>query len=276
MTDAISLDRLVETALAAGRVILDVRDGAMAVERKSDDSPVTLADRAAEQLILRELETIAPGLPVVAEEAVAAGRIPKTEADFILVDPLDGTKEFVKGGRDFTVNIGVIVQGEPVIGVVYAPASGRLFAGRKGAGAWQAEVDCRAQSAVKTTSPIAVRPAPAAGFAAVASKSHRTPETDAFLERYKLSELVSAGSSLKFCLLAAGEADLYPRLGRTMEWDTAAGDAVLRAAGGRTVTLDGARLSYGKRNQAEDADFANPWFVALGQAPLIDAEGRVL
>ena len=164
---------------------------------------------------------------------------PTSTAEFFLVDPLDGTKEFVKGGDDFTVNVALVRERVPVVGVVLAPASGVLYAGVAGQGAWSGRV---AGGRVGNARPIRVR-AGGRPIDVVASKSHRTPETDAYIARYPVGDLVSAGSSLKFCTVAEGEADLYPRMGTTMQWDTAAGDAVLRAAGGRTVTLDGAPLA---------------------------------
>ena len=262
------IEALIGVTLEAGRAIMAVHASAVDVEWKGDGSPVTEADQKAEAIILAALKEIAPRTPVVAEEEVAAGRTPVIGAEFVLVDPLDGTKEFLRGDDsrgEFTVNIGLVRDGEPVAGVVFAPALGRLWAARPGA-AWTIDV----VDGVSTGPgrPIATRTPPDAGLTAVASRSHRTPETDAFLEAYPVTDFRSAGSSLKFCLVAEGEADLYPRLGRTMEWDTAAGDAVLRAAGGRTVTLDGAPLAYGKREQPDDSDFANPHFAALGQLAL--------
>jgi 3'(2'), 5'-bisphosphate nucleotidase len=261
------IDRLVVAAIEAGALILEVRRRGHSVKRKSDLSPVTEADHAAEAAILRHLAEVAPGVPVIAEEAVAAGAIPDVGNEFFLVDPLDGTKEFVKGGDDFTVNIGLIRDRVPVLGVVYAPATGDLYAGAIGEGAWRMSV---ADGRPGAHTAINVSPATKSPIRVVASKSHRTPETDAFIAKYEVEKLVSAGSSLKFCLVAAGEADLYPRLGTTMQWDTAAGDAVVRAAGGKVVTLDGAPLPYGPNGAAGAAAFRNPWFVvAGGVAPLI-------
>jgi len=222
-------EALVPVAIAAGEAILTIRNRGIAVERKSDLSPVTEADHAAEVLILKHLAKLAPGVPVIAEESCAAGIIPETGAEFFLVDPLDGTKEFVAGGSDFTVNVGLIRNGVPVLGVVLAPAAGALYVGVAGVGAWTGQVS---RGTLDKRRPIHVRARGGEPLDVVASKSHRTPETDAYIARYKIGELVSAGSSLKFCTIAAGEADLYPRMGTTMQWDTAAGDAVLRAAGG--------------------------------------------
>jgi 3'(2'),5'-bisphosphate nucleotidase len=228
---------------------------------KGDGSPVTQADERGEAIILCGLAKLFPDIPVVAEESVAAGRVPATQSGFFLVDPLDGTKEFISGSGDFTVNIGLVEKGVPVLGVVYAPALGQIYVGSSESGALQGRV---VEGAVTEWQRISVRHPPAEGIVVVASKSHMTPETSKFVERFPVRQFISAGSSLKFCQVASGAADLYPRLGRTMEWDTAAADAVLRAAGGSVRRMNGQVLPYGKRNQADDSDFANPWFVASG------------
>lgn len=253
-----------ELAIKAGAEIMDVRAKGVTAESKADQSPVTEADNRAEAVILQGLRATFPDIPVVAEEEAAAGRVPDTgAAPFILVDPLDGTKEFIGGKTDFTVNIALVDRNFPIAGLVYAPARNRMWTGMPG----------RAESATVDDSGAISDRMPISGATiaepvrVVASKSHRTPETDTFIARFPGAETVSVGSSLKFCLLAQGEADLYPRFGRTMEWDTAAGDAVLRAAGGRTVNPDGSAFLYGKRNQGHDSDFANGWFIAVtGQA----------
>jgi 3'(2'), 5'-bisphosphate nucleotidase len=265
--DVALTEALLAAAIEAGAATLAVRARGLAVEAKADASPVTEADRAAEEIILRHLADAAPGVPVIAEEAVAAGRIPDAGRRFFLVDPLDGTKEFVRGGSDFTVNIGLIEDGVPVAGIVLAPAQGTLYWGVVGEGAWAARV---VDGALTDRRSICVRAADSA-IDVVASKSHRTPETDEFIGRFPVGELVAAGSSLKFCLVAAGEADLYPRMGTTMQWDTAAGDAVLRAAGGQVVTLDGAPLPYGPGPGAGAEAYQNPWFVAAGTVAPIPA-----
>jgi 3'(2'), 5'-bisphosphate nucleotidase len=256
------LNDLVNAAVEAGAAILEIyaRED-FGTRSKDDGSPVTEADAKAEAIILARLAVIAPGVPVVAEEAASEGQIPATAERFFLVDPLDGTKEFLNRNGDFTVNIALIENGVPVAGVVYAPAHGEIYAGEVGKGARRAEVVDGVVGAWRST---AVRETPDCGLDVVASRSHLSDETREFIAKFKVADLVSAGSSLKFCRVAAGAADLYPRLGRTMEWDTAAGDAVLRAAGGSVRTLDGQPLAYGKRQQADDVDFANPWFVASG------------
>jgi 3'(2'), 5'-bisphosphate nucleotidase len=263
--DEVLIESLVAATIEAGRAILAVRARGVSAEAKADSSPVTEADRAAEAIIARHLAKIAPGVPVVAEEACSSGAVPAVGGEFFLVDPLDGTKEFVKGGDDFTVNIALIRDGEPVIGVVLAPASDAIYAGVVGIGAWAAEV---AAEKVGDRRDISVRKAKAP-IDVVASKSHRTLETDAYIGRYNVGALVSAGSSLKFCLVAEGRADLYPRMGTTMQWDTAAGDAVLRAAGGRVVTIDGAPLPYGPNGVVGIDAFRNPWFIAAGGIELV-------
>jgi 3'(2'),5'-bisphosphate nucleotidase len=254
------LDRLVAAALEAGRVILDARAGKLAVEAKADASPVTVADRAAEAVILRHLAQSAPGVPVIAEESAAAGILPEVGGEFFLVDPLDGTKEFVRGGADFTVNIGLVRDRVPVLGVVFAPATGQLYAGAAGQGAFASKV---VKGTAGARRPIRIRQS-GKRVDVVASKSHRTPETDSYIARYEIGSLVAAGSSLKFCTLAEGGADLYPRMGTTMQWDTAAGDAILRASGGSVLTLDGSPLPYGPNGAAGIDAWRNPWFVAVG------------
>lgn len=257
------LDILAQAAVAAGKAILDIYNAGPEVRRKADCSPVTDADETAERIILDRLAAHFPEIPVVAEEQVAAGSIPDIEGKtFFLVDPLDGTREFVDRHNDFTVNIALIRKGEPVAGVVYAPALGILYAADGG----------KAQKAVisdETTigDPVVIGCRSRGDrIVALASRSHNSQETITYLADHGLTDYEAVGSSLKFCLLAEGLADIYPRLSRTMEWDTAAGDAVLRAAGGETVTMDGNPLSYGKRNQAHDVDFANPHFVSRGKS----------
>src|SRR5689334_4122598 len=239
-------------ALQAGREVMRVFHEGGAVDSKADSSPVTEADRESEKIILAGLRAAYPDIPCVAEEEVAAGiATPDLDGAFFLIDPLDGTKEFVNRRTDFTVNIALVRHGVPEVGVVFAPCTGRFFSGRPGS-AEALEIDDDYQ--IIGRRPISVRAA-ASPLAVVASRSHNTPETEAYIRDLGAAEIVSVGSSLKFCLLASAEADVYPRFGRTMEWDTAAGDAVLRAAGGTTRTLDGKPLAYGKRDQADDEDF---------------------
>ena len=253
-------DELATIALKAGALIMEVYATDFDVSSKDDASPVTEADEKAEALILEALSTLAPEIPVLAEEAVSAGDIPEIGDRFFLVDPLDGTKEFINKRGEFTVNIALIEHGRPVMGVVFAPALDRLFVADSVSSAWQAAAKPGADvPPVSERKPMRIRSAKT-GITAIASKSHRTPETDAFLEKFEVSEIISAGSSLKFCLIAAGEADLYPRMGRTMEWDTGAGQAVGEAAGGRVLQEDGAPLLYGKTERGYD----NPHFIVYG------------
>ncbi|MCM2438634.1 3'(2'),5'-bisphosphate nucleotidase CysQ [Agrobacterium vitis] len=255
------IDLFEKAAIAAGRDIMDVFHNGPTVRTKSDASPVTEADERAEAIILAALAAQFPAIPVVAEEAVAAGNIPQTRGQpFILVDPLDGTKEFIRKSSDFTVNIALIEAGVPVMGIVYAPARGQAYIGDR-SGALKIEIDANFQPVSRQS--ITVR-TPSGTLIAVASRAHSGPETEEFLVNHAITDTRSVGSSLKFCLVAEGAADVYPRFGRTMEWDTAAGDAVLRAAGGITVGPDGAPLLYGKRDQLNDSDFANPSFIAWG------------
>lgn len=252
---------LIDAALAAAEVILTIYDSDFDVEVKGDASPVTKADQQAEAVIIDKLKALAPDIPIVAEEAVASGDIPAVDETFFLVDPLDGTKEFVNRNGEFTVNIALIRNNVPMLGVIFTPVKGWLFVGEVGQGAWRANVaDPRQSHAIENRRSIAVRKAGVL-LDVIGSRSHHSADADAYLAAYQIGEHKSIGSSLKFCLLAAGEADIYPRFGRTMEWDTAAGDAILSAAGGTVVTEDGQRLLYGKVIQ-DDAPFANPFFIA--------------
>ena len=253
------LDALLQSALAGADAVMGVYATDFVVDEKPDQSPVCDADRLAEAAILTSLGDAFPGVPVIAEESAGAGIVPDIGGRFLLVDPLDGTKEFARRNGEFTVNIALIEDGVPVAGVVLAPALGLAYAGGA-AGAFKGRW---AGGSVDGFVPIGVRPSPPQPVA-VASRSHLTAETEAFLAEAGAGERRSIGSSLKFCLVAEGAADLYPRHGPTMEWDTAAGDAVLRAAGGAVVTLDGAPLAYGKASAPGMRPFENPFFVATG------------
>jgi 3'(2'), 5'-bisphosphate nucleotidase len=251
------MEGLIAAAVEAGAEIMAVFASDFDVQVKADQSPVTVADQAAEAVILEALTCLAASVPVVAEEEAAAGRIPDVAERFFLVDPLDGTKEFIRRGTDFTVNIGLIENGAPTLGVVYAPARDTLYIGDVVlAEAWR---EARQPGAAADGARIALKVKPPSDrLTAVASKSHDTPETEAYLKACGVQMRVSIGSSLKFCLVAAGDADLYPRPSPTCEWDTAAGHAVLLAAGGVVYDLSGAPLPYGKPK------FFNPGFLALG------------
>ena len=253
MDDNDLLELAAGLALKAASVILEIRAVGFAIEQKEDRSVVTEADRAAEALILAGLRQACPHIPVIAEEEVAGGVITEAAPIFWLVDPLDGTREFTSGSDDFAVNIGLVRDGRMALGVVAVPATGELFGGIVGQGAWKRVGGV--QTAIRT------RATPSEGVTVVASRHHGAgPELDAFLANRTVAEIRNYGSSLKFCRLAEGIADLYPRFGRTMEWDTAAPQAVLEAAGGSVCNLDGTRLGYGKPG------WENPHFVCFGRS----------
>ncbi|WP_025898286.1 3'(2'),5'-bisphosphate nucleotidase CysQ [Sneathiella glossodoripedis] len=245
-------EQITLTAIDAGKVILEIYNQDFDVNSKGDDSPVTAADVAAEKVILDRLKELTPDIPVLAEESVDAGRIPDLSGGtFWLVDPLDGTKEFIHKRGEFTVNIALVENNRPTMGVIHVPAKDETYFAYSKGQAYKVE-----QGGNKIR--ISVREAPESGLTVVASRSHRTPETDDYISKFDVADLISAGSSLKLCLVAEGKADLYPRLGRTMEWDIGAGQAILEAAGGRVETLDGTPLGYGKDGHD------NPYFVAKG------------
>ena len=247
------LEGLLPIARAAGDAILEVYATDFGIRDKSDASPVTDADERAEALILRDLAALTPDIPIVSEEAAEAGLVPEAGSRFWLVDPLDGTKEFISRNGEFTTNIALIEQGRPVLGVVLVPAQDRLFAGAAGVGRLRGGRRGPPQHRLPHTT--------CGGADDRLSRSHGDAAAlDAFLDGRPVAAAVTAGSSLKFCLVASGEADLYPRLGRTMEWDTAAGHAVLDAAGGRVSDVGGTELGYGKPG------FENPHFVAQADA----------
>ena len=248
-------------ALEAGDKIMEIYNSPdFEVKTKSDASPVTEADEAADALISAGLRAEFPDIALVTEEQ--ADSHDQDVSTFLIVDPLDGTKEFVNRRGDFTVNIAYVLDGVPVRGVVYAPAKERLFYTDAGGNAVE-EQGPFAKDTVGTLSPIRVSKPDNGALLVVASKSHRDQATDDYIGKYNVADMKSAGSSLKFCLVATGEADIYPRVGRTMEWDTAAGHAVLVGAGGDVVRFDNHQpLRYGKEI------FANPFFIAY--APGVD------
>lgn len=252
------LRALARIAYDAGAIVLAHYTDEITATRKEDSSPVTAADVEAERFIVKRLSQLAPDVPVVAEEGVAAGHIPKVGKRFFLVDPLDGTKEFISKNGEFTINIAEIVEGKPVRGVVYAPAKDRIFFGETLSGAYAMTCAPGGAPDFAEAHTVEARPAPKDGLTVAVSRSHACAKTEEYLAAFQVKNFVVAGSSLKFCLIAAGEADLYPRHGRTMEWDTAAGHAVLAAAGGYVTTPEGKPLTYGK------AKFENPFFVAKG------------
>jgi 3'(2'), 5'-bisphosphate nucleotidase len=257
MADLLALARkLIPLVRAAGDIELKYFRTDTDVMDKDDGSPVTRADQEAEALIADGLKKLLPAVPMVGEESVAGGVVPDVSGgEFWLVDPLDGTKEFITGNGDFTVNIALLKNFIPVMGIVYAPLADELFFGAEG----QAFMQIKKGAEEK----IHVRPVPPEGLTVLASKRHGSGERLAeFLHGKKVAHITHRSSSLKFCVLAAGKADFYPRLGPTSEWDTAAGDAILRAAGGRVTALDGKDLSYGKASRK----FLNPEFLAFAHA----------
>ena len=251
-------------AIKAGERIMEIYEADdFDVKTKSDDSPVTAADEAADALISAGLQAAFPEVALVTEEQAQSHLVSATT--FLIVDPLDGTKEFIKRRGDFTVNIALVQDGVPVRGVVYAPARGRMFY-TDSTGRSVEEQGPFDPDTVGTTTPISVGKPNNEALMVVASKSHRDAATDTYIEKYAVKDLTSAGSSLKFCLVATGEADIYPRLGRTMEWDTAAGHAVLGGAGGHVVRFDDhTPLAYGK------PEFANPFFIAYAPGVSLQA-----
>lgn len=252
MTDKELLDLAVRLVGLAAVEILEVQKAGFTVDEKADFSPVTVADMRAEKVITAGLRRAAADIPVIAEEEVAAGEITAAGTEFWLVDPLDGTREFAAGRPEFAVNIGLVRDGRVVLGAVASPATHEIYAGIVGAGAWKI--------AAGTWHPISARPAPPEGLTIVASRHYKDdPAMAAFLKDFEIASVTNIGSALKFCLVAEGKADFYPRLGRTMEWDTAAPQAVLEAAGGHVLTMDGAPMPYGKPG------FENPHFLCWGR-----------
>ena len=247
MTINIDLLKLEDIAIAAGNAIMQLRSDGFNKEQKNDGSPVTEADLAADQIIKDGLEALAPEIPAITEETFSS-KTDQNPEQYWCVDPLDGTKGFINGGKDFTVNIALIDQGYPVLGVIYAPAMGILWGGADGR-AWKRS----ATPSPSMTLPdmgdaqsINVRDAQLVKPDVVATKAHRSPQLESWIQTIDARDAIAVGSSLKFCTIAEGNADLYPRMGPTMEWDTAAGQAILEAAGGQMLNPEGERFSYGK------------------------------
>lgn len=265
MIDRVEIARLfTDLSIAAGREILAVRQAGVETRLKNGVEPVTEADTRAEAVILLGLARALPDIPVIAEEQTADQGLGASADSFILVDPVDGTKEFISGRDDFTVNIALIVSGEPVVGVVFAPMHNEVFVG--------IHAD-RGRAAFRLTGPdydvkdadvLATRQYGSEGLVATVSRSHRDPQTDEFLQKLNISGTDASGSSLKFCRIAQGKADVYPRFGPTMEWDTAAAHAVLTAAGGRVLCPEGKPFVYNKTSTG----FRNGFFVAWGRERL--------
>ncbi len=263
MTDDDLARALAQLTVEAGAVVMEVYATDFEVRTKDDASPVSEADERAEALILAGLDRLMPGVTVVAEEAVSADGLPDVPAEFLLVDPLDGTREFVHRRGDFTVNIALVRSGVPVFGAVYAPVRERVYVGGVHDGRPRGGVaDVRPGGTLPLLRPLHTRAYPSRGLTAVASASHLDPETEAFLDALPLADRRSAGSSLKLCMVAAGEADVYARFGPTMEWDIAAGHAVVSAAGGQVLNPDGTPFTYAKPGMR------NGPFVAWGRERL--------
>lgn len=265
-------DGILAAVLEAGKQILDVYGDEITVSTKSDGSPVTTADEAAEAVILELLGREFPKVPVVSEEAVEAGHLPVARRHYFLVDPLDGTKEFIKRNGEFTVNVALVEEGVPVFGVVYAPALGEIYWG----GAMTAEEPTQAffgkvaGGKVTDVRPIQVRVPPLEGLSVLASRSHLSEETAEMIDRLNVVERLSVGSSLKLCWIAAGKADIYPRLSPTMQWDIAAGHAVIRAAGGHVLKAgDLNEMLYEMPRKPVKQDLLNPHFVAVSDLEVL-------
>jgi 3'(2'), 5'-bisphosphate nucleotidase len=260
-------EKLLPAVLAAGQAQMRYYQRDVAVETKPDSSPVTVADRESEALLLEGLWNAARGVPVIAEESMSLGAAPAKSRSFFLVDPLDGTREYVNRVGEFTVNIGLVVDAAPVFGMIYAPALGDLYVTLGQGRAVEAHVPLDESKASLASLPLRdlrTRQPDAGALTVLESRSHRTAETEAFLAGYAIGEVKRSGSSLKFCRIARGDADFYVRLGPTREWDTAAGQAILEAAGGSVTDLSGQRLAYGKA----DGGYGNPHFVAWGREPI--------
>ncbi len=259
---------LLPAVLDAGRVEMQHFETGVAIETKADRSPVTVADREAEAILLAALSALMPNIPVVAEEAVAAGHVPALADRFFLVDALDGTRLFIRGKPEFSVNIGLVEYGRPVFGLIYIPPTGDLYVTRgAGASSW-AHAPCWPAQQLDYNdlvfSPLATREPDLANLKAFNSRTAGSASAS-LLEALNVRHTEPVGSSLKFCLIAAGQGDIYARLGATSEWDTAAGQAILEAAGGSVTTLDGAPLTYGKAS----GTYRNPHFVAWARRPLL-------
>ncbi len=265
-TDLLALAELfAQLCVEAGTIVMEVYSRAAIETRiKNDDSPVTEADERTEAFLLDRLARALPALPIIAEESAVQGETPQQSGAFLLVDPLDGTREFIARRDEFTINVAFVEDGAPKAGAVFAPALGALWLGAGEEALFAAVAPGAPLPSRENRRAIHVRKTPQDGLTALVSRSHRDAQTEDFLARLNIRERADAGSSLKFCRVAEGAADVYPRFGPTMEWDTAAGDAVLRAAGGMVLGPDGAPLRYGKAAQ----NYRNGPFVAWGSRPL--------
>ena len=256
-------------ALEAGAAIMQHYHAKTGMEVKADGSPVSAADRDAEGIILAALADIAPGVPVIAEEAASAGTIVSTGETFFLVDPLDGTREFAARRPEFTVNIALVRKGQPVFGLIYAPALAELYWTERPGSAFKATIPAMPpqQLVQLRTERLSTAMANQGPQTIVASRSHGSDELEEWLKGVDVADRVNIGSSLKFCLVAQGRADLYPRFGPTMEWDTAAGHAIVQAAGGCVTCTDGKAFLYGKCGEG----YRNPGFIVWSGVPRLAA-----
>jgi len=260
---------LSSTISAAGAAILAARRASLNVRAKADDSPVTSADHAAEAVMLEGVARVLPGVPVISEEAGCAHS--SISGMFVLIDPLDGTRELLAGRDEFTINLAIIESGRPQLGIIAAPARGLIWRGIVGAGAERVRLGAgEPASAASDRVDIRTRPGPRAGLVALVSRSHLEAQTEALLARLPTARRVACGSAIKFCLLAQGEADIYPRLSTTCEWDIAAGEAIVAAAGGLMTTPAGQAVVYGRM----DREFRVPGFVAWGDPKAAEDSGR--
>lgn len=263
---------LYSAVMDAGRVEMQHFTGGVAVETKADKSPVTAADREAEAILVAALHAIAPGVPVVAEEAIAAGHVPARANRFFLVDALDGTRLFIRGKPEFSVNVGLIEDGRPVFGLIYIPPTGDLFVTMGPGHSSRAHAPCAMAEARNfldlNFASLKTRQPDPANLTAFNSRTAGSAGAS-LLAALNVRHATPVGSSLKFCLIAAGDGDIYARLGETSEWDTAAGQAILEAAGGTVTTLDGKPLTYGKASKS----YCNPHFVAWGRKPMMTVTG---
>lgn len=260
-------DALIPVIVDAGQVLLAHFHAGVEIEKKPDRSPVTVADRESEEIILGGLERVSPSIPVIAEEAMAAGHVPPQSDRFFLVDALDGTRHFVRGSPEFSINVGLIENGRPVFGLIYSPASARMFLTRSDGGAY--EFRCNAANLPGRGAGVEMRRintrVPDRDNLRAFNSLSSAGKSSVLLRALAVKEAQPLGSAIKFCLIAAGEGDVYARIGETYEWDTASGQAILEAAGGMVTDLDGVPLSYGQRARG----YLNPPFVAWGQSPLI-------
>ena len=257
---------MAEIAVEAGVIVMHAYAAGVPIRKKHDQTPVCDADEQSEAVILAALKRLYPTIPIIAEEIASSGGAPSVEGDFFLVDPLDGTYEFAQRNGEFTINIAFIRDAKPVCGVIFAPAQNRLWMASPGHAEETHVAAGEALPGPETRQRLHIRSADRTDLLALTSRSNLNPETESFLGKFAQARRSGFGSALKFGLLASGEADFYPRFGPTMEWDTAAGDAILRAAGGRIITQTGEDLRYGKTDQL----YRNPNFLAFGDPRLID------